>query len=484
MDPTPLKLRRAGKTDIPGPLRRSFSEASTFNAGATLGPVNPVRSKTLKMSADVQARRTSNGVNETNMARIRNKPQIVEQSSLRGRHKQSNTPLKRKVFVGMSGGVDSSVTAALLKQATPNNFEKLFGHPTPKGFRGFDVRGVHIKMWSPMESRTDSTGQADPFFAVCKQQNQDRIDATRVAAHLNIPFETWDFSKEYKKEVVEYMIREYAKGRTPNPDVMCNRHIKFGIFLKRALKEGADFVATGHYARNASVADSRRLNADRRRRFILMQANDKNKDQSYFIWTLTQKQLRHVLFPIGEYTKPEVRKMAKKYGLSTAEKKDSQGICFIGEIDLREFLKRHIPAKRGSVVTTSGKKIGEHEGLFSYTLGQRQGIGIGGGIPFYVVAKDYKTNTLIVAEGPFDEKLFRQELKARDLNWISGDAPRFPYKCEARIRYRQPLQFCRIAEITSNRLLVTFAEPQRAVTPGQSIVFYKNGEMLGGGIIM
>ena len=309
----------------------------------------------------------------------------------------------------MSGGVDSSVTAVLLKE------------------QGWDVRGVHIKMWSPMESLRDSTGQADPFFPVCQQQYQDRVDAMRVAAHLDIPFETWDLTQEYKQAVVEYMVREYAAGRTPNPDVMCNREIKFGIFLKRALSAGADYIATGHYVRveqslpsSLRFANWRRSNLmglprrshlfaprnDGKNRYQLLQAKDTNKDQSYFLWTLTHEQLKHCLFPIGGYTKPEVRAMAKKMGLPTAEKKDSQGICFIGEIDMREFLKKYIPVAPGLVQTTSGKIIGEHEGLSFYTIGERHGLGIGGGIPYYVAEKDFASNTLVVARGPYDEKIF------------------------------------------------------------------------------
>lgn len=396
---------------------------------------------------------------------------------------------KPKVFVAMSGGVDSSVAAALLKKAaTPKDFEKIFGRPTPEGFRGFDVRGVHIKMWS------------DPSIP-CNFK-EDRYDAMRVAAKLDIPFETWDFTKEYREAVVEYMIREYAQGRTPNPDVMCNRHIKFGIFLKKALELGADFVATGHYVRTANVADKRGLDADLRGRIVLMKAKDANKDQSYFLWTLTQEQLKHCLFPIGEYIKPEVRKLAKKLGLSTADKPDSQGICFIGEINIRDFLKNHISVKRGKVLTTSGKIVGEHEGLFSYTLGQREGIGIGGGIPYYVAGKDFKTNTLVVAEGPYDAKLFSNDLIATEINWTSGKEPKLFLHCEARIRYRQPLQSCRIeaqsyADKTQNNaefsatvrvrsagVRVLFEQSQRAITPGQSVVFYKGQEMLGGGIIV
>ncbi len=390
------------------------------------------------------------------------------------------TQSRRKVFVALSGGVDSSVAAALLKE------------------RGFDVHGVHIKMWS------------DPSIPCTTKE--DRRDAMRVAATLNIPFETRDFTEEYKRSVVDYMIREYADGRTPNPDVMCNKEIKFGIFLKTALQRGADFVTTGHYVRlRYSDTNTRIHTNDTNNKFVnsrairnwcrLFQAEDRNKDQSYFLWTLTQEQLRHCLFPIGDYTKPEVRVLARKYNLPTAEKKDSQGLCFMGKIDVREFLKTYIPEKQGLIVTTSGKKIGEHDGLAFLTLGQRCGIGIGGGTPYYVAEKDFATNTLLVAEGPHDENLFRTELTLTDINWISGKAPKLPFRCEARIRYRQPTQLCWVAQINADSnadrrrnyprksalpsasIRVRFEEPQRSITAGQSIVFYKNEEILGGGII-
>ena len=399
--PLPNKIheREMDKTDIP----------CTFNAGATLGPVN-----------------------ETNMTRIWNK------------HKQTNTPLKRKVFVAMSGGVDSSVAAAMLKK------------------QGYDVTGVHIKMWS------------DP--AIPCNFKEDRYDAMRAAEKIGIPFQTWDLTEEYRTAVVEYLIREYAAGRTPNPDVMCNRHVKFGAFLRRALELGADYIATGHYIRVWKSESGI---------WKLEKARDANKDQSYFLWTLTQEQLRHCLFPIGEYIKPEVRQMARRFVLPTAEKKDSQGICFIGEIDLNAFLKKHIPLRPGLIATTSGRQVGEHDGLAFYTMGQREGLGAGGGgIPYYVAAKDFKTNTLVVAEGPYDEKLFSSEIFVSDIHWISGVQPRFPFRCKARIRYRQPLQSCRIAKgVISNQLSVIFDEPQRAATSGQSVVFYRGEEMLGGGIM-
>lgn len=354
--------------------------------------------------------------------------------------------VQKKVSVGMSGGVDSSVAAALLKE------------------RGFNVVGVHIKMWS------------DPGIPCTFKE--DRYDAMRAAAHLGIPFETWDLTAEYKKAVVEYMIAEYRAGRTPNPDVMCNREIKFGVFLRRALAEEANFVATGHYVCRSESESFQNHSV----RYGLLKAADSNKDQSYFLWTLTQEQLRHCLFPIGGYTKPEVRAVAKKLGLPNADKPDSQGICFIGEIDMAEFLKKHISVRHGPVVTTSGKTVGEHDGLSFYTIGQRHGIEIGGGIPYYVAEKKPKTNTLVVAEGPYDEKLFSSELWVSDVNWISGSEPKFPLKCEARIRYRQPLQKC-VMKKTDEGVHVCFDESQRAITPGQSIVFYNGDELLGGGVI-
>ncbi|MFC1595008.1 tRNA 2-thiouridine(34) synthase MnmA [Patescibacteria group bacterium] len=341
------------------------------------------------------------------------------------------TPKNKKVFVAMSGGVDSSVAAALLKE------------------RGYDIIGVFMQGWPhPM--------------ATCSWKTERR-DAMAAAAVLDIPFLTFDFSNEYYESVVKYTLNEYAAGRTPNPDVMCNKYIKFGFFLKKALELEADYIATGHYVR-----------MDQNLKLSI--AKDKNKDQSYFLWTLKQEQLKYCIFPIGDYEKSEVRKLAHKYKLPTADKKDSQGVCFIGQLDMADFLREFIPKKKGNIVTSSGKKVGGHDGLYFYTIGQRHGMDIGGGGPYFIADKNFDTNTLIVAENENDPILFKKELQFTDANWLH--AVEFPFECEARIRYRQPLQKCRVEK---NK--VVFEEPQRAIAPGQSVVFYRRNELLGGGII-
>src|SRR3989338_6111450 len=311
---------------------------------------------------------------------------------------------KPKVFVAMSGGVDSSVAAALLKKGGE-----------------FSVVGCYMKCWSAWDQ--------------CSVE-RDAEDARAVAEKLDIPFYIFDFEKEYRERVFNYMVREYAAGRTPNHDVLCNSEIKFGIFLEKALALGADFVATGHYVR----AERRFPN------IALLAAKDQNKDQSYFLWRLNHNQLKHVLFPIGDYLKSEVREMAREFGLATADKKDSQGLCFVGKVRFDEFLREILPKNPGPITTPGGKTIGEHGGLSFYTLGQRRGIKIGGGTPYYVASKELKTNTLVVTEGNKDEMLFKKEIEIADTNWIGGDppagGPKFPLKCEARIRYRQPLQKC------------------------------------------
>ncbi|MFH1433425.1 MAG: tRNA 2-thiouridine(34) synthase MnmA, partial [Candidatus Uhrbacteria bacterium] len=378
---------------------------------------------------------------------------------------------KPKVLVGMSGGVDSSVAAALLLEA------------------GYEVIGAFMKNWSDCAWR------------------EDRRDAMRVAAKLGIEFYTFDFEQAYRDEVVENMYREYEAGRTPNPDVMCNRYIKFDKFLKKADELGCDFIATGHYAR----IDCPHQKDDGRGKFgagencRILSGVDSNKDQTYFLWAVPKEAMARALFPVGEMTKPEVRAKAEKLGLSTAAKKDSQGICFIGEVDLMEFLKERIKPDPGSIVDTEGRKLGEHEGLAYYTIGQRHGLEVGGGTPYYVVAKRPETKELVVSSN-YHPELYEGDLEATELNWFvdlcsgtlqGSSAGRLKpsstceFDCEARIRYRQPLQKCHVEFESplgalsgkgpkghSNTVRVTFKNPQRAVTPGQSIVFYQGDQML------
>lgn len=355
-----------------------------------------------------------------------------------------NANSKKTVVVGMSGGVDSSVTAALLKK------------------QGFDVIGVFMKNW------TEDFGDYGCTWA------QDSEDARKVATKLNIPFYVWNFEKEYKEKVVEYFLNEYKANRTPNPDVMCNTEIKFNIFLDKALKLGADFVATGHYARvKKHVAHNT---------YHLLKGVDPAKDQSYFLYTLKQPQLSRILFPIGGYKKSKVRELARKYKLPNAEKKDSQGICFIGEIDVREFLKAHLKAKVGEVVTATGQVLGKHEGLPYYTIGQREGMGIGGKGPYYVVSKDIKLNRLVVTNNAEDEMLWKKEFIMTDLSW-TAEAPRFPFRTGVSIRYHHPEYRALLEEMGDGKLKVTFEQPQRAITVGQAAVIYKGDEVLGGGVI-
>jgi len=289
------------------------------------------------------------------------------------------------------------------------------------------------------------------------------------------------------------MIREYKAGRTPNPDVMCNRSVKFGVFLQKALEMGADKIATGHYVRlrNLETGFPSALGNPVSK---LLQARDKNKDQSYFLWTLTQNQLKYCMFPIGNLLKPEVKKIAREAGLHTAEKDESMGVCFIGEFNMVDFLKKYIKPKKGKVVTADGEIIGEHEGAVFYTIGQRHGFGGGGGVPYYIVDKDIKKNLLIVADKTHEKDFLKKEIEIESVNWINGKPPNLDTKCpsalghlvsklyRARIRYRQPLQSCRL-RAADGGILVVFTKPQRAVTPGQSLVIYDGQTMLGGGII-
>jgi tRNA-specific 2-thiouridylase len=377
---------------------------------------------------------------------------------------------KGKVFVGLSGGVDSSVSAALLKEA------------------GFDVYGVFIKVWQP------------EFWGGCTMK-EDRLDAMRVCAKLDIPFYTLNLEKEYKKEVVDYMISEYKIGRTPNPDVMCNKYVKFGGFFDWAMKNGADYVATGHYARmlkgKQKKAQTQVLGSPSQTRpdhspdqfsACLLAGVDKNKDQSYFLWTLTQKQLTKTLFPVGNMEKPMVRKLAKKFGLSTAVKKDSQGLCFIGKVDMADFLKEFISPKKGNVLNEKGEVIGGHDGAFYYTLGQRHGFEITKKTTsedrYFIIDKDFENNTLTVSHNPIKtEDDSQKEIILKNVNWISGSEPDFTKKYSARIRYRQPLEKCSFKKDENGDLVIIFSRFQKAPTPGQSIVFYDEEICLGGGII-
>jgi len=360
----------------------------------------------------------------------------------------------------MSGGVDSSVAAALLKKNGK-----------------FDVVGAFAKGWQPEGM-------------VCGWK-EERRDAVRAAAKLGIPFLTFDFSEDYEEKVVDYMKKEYSEGRTPNPDVMCNKYIKFGLFLDKALKMGADCIATGHYIRRSPALNfckthppTRQAKISEQAHFIkLLQAKDKNKDQSYFLWTLTQEQLKYCLFPIGDYKKPEVRKLARKFGLHVAEKKDSQGLCFVGDIDFAVFLRRILPKKKGEIRTPDGKTIGYHDGAHFYTIGQRHGLAVAGKTPYYVVAKDLKNNVLIVAKEKEEKEFYKKEVIIDRANWIS-ELPKEKKKYLARIRYRQPLQECQVVSVSAGSATIHFEKPQRAVTSGQSLVLYKGLEMLGGGIII
>ncbi|MBD3280355.1 tRNA 2-thiouridine(34) synthase MnmA [Candidatus Dojkabacteria bacterium] len=355
----------------------------------------------------------------------------------------------KKVFVALSGGVDSSVSAALLVD------------------QGYDVTGVYMKNWSG-----DNFGIQDD----CPWE-KDQEDAKSVCDHLGISFRSFNFEKEYREKVVEYFFAEYKAGRTPNPDVMCNKEIKFHLFLKRALEEGADMIATGHYVRRKEEQSV----------FKLLKGVDENKDQSYFLYNITQEQLSKTLFPIGDLEKAEVRDLAKKYNLPVADKPDSQGICFIGEIDVQEFLRSRIDPHKGDIVDIdSGKKVGEHDGVEFFTLGQREGIGVGGTKePYFVVDKDGKKNILYVGMGSDHQKLYKKEVNIENLHLINS-ASSFEELIEreltASVRYRQKPQPGKLIQI-EDELKFIFENSQRAVTPGQSLVLYKGDECLGGGVI-
>lgn len=355
-------------------------------------------------------------------------------------------PEETRVVIGMSGGVDSSVAALLLKE------------------QGYDVVGIFMKNWDDSE---------DSGFCSAEE---DYKDVQRVADQIGIPAYSVNFEDEYMDKVFSYFLDEYKKGRTPNPDVMCNREIKFGEFLDKALELDADYIATGHYARIDYIGGE----------YKLLRGVDNNKDQTYFLNALNQYQLSKALFPIGHLTKPELREIAKKAGLATANKKDSTGICFIGERDFNEFLSKFLPALPGEIRTLDGELKGTHQGLMYYTLGQRRGIGLGGqgtGEPWFVVEKDIEKNILYVAQGANHPSLFSKGLYATDLNWINKKELPETFTCTAKFRYRQPDQGVTIHLKPKNSCEVIFDKPQKAITPGQAVVFYDGDICLGGGTI-
>jgi tRNA-uridine 2-sulfurtransferase len=351
-----------------------------------------------------------------------------------------------RVVIGMSGGVDSSVAALLLKQ------------------QGYDVIGIFMKNW-------DDTDE----FGHCTAE-EDYEDVRRVCDQIGIPYYTVNFEKEYWDRVFTYFLDEYKRGRTPNPDVMCNKEIKFKAFLDRALQLGADYLATGHYAQVDFYDGEHHL----------LRGKDPGKDQTYFLNQLGQNQLSKAMFPIGHLEKKKVREIALEAGLATAKKKDSTGICFIGERNFKEFLSSYLPATPGEMRSLEGELKGRHDGLMYYTLGQRHGLGIGGvgtGEPWFTVAKDIEKNILYVAQGANHPALFSEGLLASDLHWVSERQPQGTFSCTAKFRYRQPDQQVTVHLYDGKRCRVLFEKPQKAITPGQAVVFYRGEECLGGGII-
>ena len=356
--------------------------------------------------------------------------------------------IKQKIVVGMSGGVDSSVAALLLKQ------------------QGHEVVGLFMKNWEDDDTDEHCTSR------------QDLIEAVAVADRIGIEMEAVNFSAEYKERVFSEFLSEYKAGRTPNPDVLCNAEIKFKAFLNHAMGLGADCIATGHYAQ---VRETGGL-------FQLLKAEDGTKDQSYFLYRLNQQQLAKTKFPLGALYKRDVREIARREGLPNHDKKDSTGICFIGERPFREFLNRYLPANPGDIVTPNGVKIGKHMGLMFYTLGQRQGLGIGGtrggdGDAWYVAHKDMQTNKLVVVQGHDHALLLADQLAATNLTWVSGEAPHTQWVYSAKARYRQKDAACSLSTVSAEHCVVDFAENQWAVTPGQSVVIYESRVCIGGGII-
>lgn len=356
--------------------------------------------------------------------------------------------MKMKVVIGMSGGVDSSVAAWLLME------------------QGYQVEGLFMKNW-----------EEDDRNGYCAAA-EDLADAQAVANQLGIPLHVVNFSREYWDGVFSHFLNEYERGRTPNPDVLCNREIKFKAFLQHALTLGADKIATGHYARTQA----------KNGKGYLYKAKDREKDQTYFLHAVDPKALGKTLFPIGDYQKSEIRILAAELDLPTKNKKDSTGICFIGEKRFKSFLQEFLLARPGDIKSVCGQLIGRHEGIMYYTLGQRQGLGIGGiktasEDPWYVVDKEIATNTLFVAQGKYHPKLYSQGLICDSIHWLTDAVPELPLTCYAKTRYRQPEQACMISPVDNNQHYIMFSSPQRAVTPGQYIVFYDKNQCIGGAVI-
>ena len=364
-------------------------------------------------------------------------------------HEAHPNPATTRVFVGMSGGVDSSVSALLLQQ------------------QGYQVEGLFMKNW-----------EEDDGTEYCTAK-EDYADAQAVCERLGITLHAANFAAEYWDFVFEHFLAEYKAGRTPNPDILCNREIKFKAFLDYAKVLGADLIATGHYVRRGQQDQGQAL---------LLRGLDANKDQSYFLHAVGHQQIAQTLFPVGELEKHQVRQLAEAHGLITAKKKDSTGICFIGERRFRDFLQRYLPAQPGEMVTAEGQVIGQHAGLMYYTLGQRQGLGIGGvkgypEAPWFVAQKDLARNRLVVVQGEDHPLLLSDALICAAPDWVSGHPPASRFEATAKVRYRQADQACEVTCLEDGRCRVTFAQPQRAVTPGQSVVFYQGDVCLGGGVI-